>query len=571
MPITIGLLRRWSTSNQDDSYRKEVQLDVLIEHCTRNGWTWKVYDEGQVSGQRLEKRKKALELLGDLKAGRIQGLGALDLTRVTRDRIGIDRATIKGILIESRAILVTRDKIYDLRRADDAMLYDVVGALSGHQVTTIRNTFWDGNIERRVSGPPSNCSRAPIGYKHEQDGPIRANGTVSRRMVKDDSEADVVRLFWELAATAPSYSFIRNELNHRGVPFPRQYHRKVDNRFWDLQHVRAMVNNWCYSGIQVVGRMAQSDVWDIHPSTKMDGERTEHGGLFERPVPEWQYVPEALQRAVVQRLNGNIQKSYKNFGVRGVASENPLRGVLYCGRCGAVMYRNTATRKLKSGGRTEVIRHVCSNKVRMTGACKGQAVMEHIAVRVVVEFIAGKLSDPDYFLISGRQAAGIAGTTAGDALSEERKTQSVLEDKLRKVLEREIIAESAEETAALKSIRLTTETEVRASKQRVSALEGLLAQEDMLIRMRDLGNNFAERILARPWYIQHQVITAYLSGVKIAGEGNGGARRQYVTAYRLAGSDEWVEVVIGRGSSGTSSANDLLPILGAVLRILDAA
>ena len=90
--VTIGLLRRWSVASGDDSFRKEVQIDVLEDKCRGLGFQTRLYDEGQVSGQKLENRTKARELLADLQDGKIQGLGALDMKRLTRDRIGIDRS-----------------------------------------------------------------------------------------------------------------------------------------------------------------------------------------------------------------------------------------------------------------------------------------------------------------------------------------------------------------------------------------------------------------------------------------------------------------------------------------------
>lgn len=558
MVVTIGLLRRWSSPSQDASYRKEVQIDVLIDQCRRNGWEWRIYDEGQVSGQYLEKRQKAQELLADLKAGRIQGLGALDLKRVTRDRIGIDRATIKGIIVEARAILVTRDKIYDLRKPDDAMMYDVVGALAGHEITTIRNTFWDGNVVRRISGAPSNCAAAPVGYHHVPDGPIRPDGRVSRRLVKNPDEESVVHQFWDIAASAPSTAFVTTELNRSGVPYPRPRNRVDGGVWWSGGCVQGMIRNWIYSGIQVVGRLGKSDVFDLHPLTR-GVEATIHGGVFERDVPEWRYVPLATQRAVVERMDRNRLA----VGRRGVNEENPLAGILRCAHCGGPMYQLQRKYKLRDGTIKDSPGYRCAEREFRRGTCPGQVVTRNLALRGVLDCIQGLLSDN----LLDSHSDEVAGTDdPSTALDDVRGRLSVLEVKHRKVLERELLAESQEETAALATIRRETEVEMRACRREVEVLTEAATSQDMQEQMRELGTNFTSRLLLAPWYLQRRVIGAFLAEVRVGSGKQGVSRPLPVVAYRLAWSDVLVEVSVNGDDTSRSPSAIRIILAALVLR-----
>ncbi len=118
----IGVIVRNSTYAQVGDYRAEVQAVDLPKRCEALGYRWKLHDEQGTSGKTLSAREQTRRALEDLKAGLIHGIGVLDVKRATRDEDCMDGRLIKQAVKQARAILVTRDKVYDFRKKSDTRL-----------------------------------------------------------------------------------------------------------------------------------------------------------------------------------------------------------------------------------------------------------------------------------------------------------------------------------------------------------------------------------------------------------------------------------------------------------------
>src|SRR5215510_9906750 len=90
----VGCLKRASVTRNVGNFRWLEQDERLFERITALGGTPVLYDENEdgrgTSGRDLTKRKKALQLLADIDAGRIHDIGAYDIKRLTRDEFGAD-------------------------------------------------------------------------------------------------------------------------------------------------------------------------------------------------------------------------------------------------------------------------------------------------------------------------------------------------------------------------------------------------------------------------------------------------------------------------------------------------
>src|SRR5215472_15748899 len=118
--VTIGLLVRNSTARQVGNYRSEAQYDMGARVESR-GCAVRYYDEHGTSGKDLSKRKVTMQMLDDLKAGAIQGIGAYDFKRLTRDEFGIDGGTIARLVVQAGGRFHTNDREYNLRLDDDLL------------------------------------------------------------------------------------------------------------------------------------------------------------------------------------------------------------------------------------------------------------------------------------------------------------------------------------------------------------------------------------------------------------------------------------------------------------------
>jgi hypothetical protein len=90
---TVGCYIRNSTAAQVGNDRAAFQAD-MVPYLHNLGYAVRVYDEQGTSAGPLHRRKKALGMLADLEAGRIDGVAVVEVSRLTRDEYGFDAPLI---------------------------------------------------------------------------------------------------------------------------------------------------------------------------------------------------------------------------------------------------------------------------------------------------------------------------------------------------------------------------------------------------------------------------------------------------------------------------------------------
>ena len=117
--LVIGVYVRNSTLAQAGNPRASWQMD-LIPYLEGMGFRVQLYEEWGVPGATLTHRPKANTMLGDLQAGRIQGIAVAELSRLARDARGLDASFIGHLLQRyAEGRLITYGRVFDLRRHDD--------------------------------------------------------------------------------------------------------------------------------------------------------------------------------------------------------------------------------------------------------------------------------------------------------------------------------------------------------------------------------------------------------------------------------------------------------------------
>jgi DNA invertase Pin-like site-specific DNA recombinase len=205
------------------NYRSEVQSVDLPKRCESLGYHWQIYDEQGVSGKSLSAREQTLRALEDLRQGAIQGIGVLDVKRATRDEGCMDGRIIKQAVKQARAILVTRDKVYDFRNKSDARLWDIQALQAGWEWRDIRDTTWDGIMKRAEKAGDELMLRAvpPPGYQLIVKS-FKKNGMPVRVPAKRPDEEHLVIELWRLLDEMPSLNSVTKRLNQAGLLRPRR-------------------------------------------------------------------------------------------------------------------------------------------------------------------------------------------------------------------------------------------------------------------------------------------------------------------------------------------------------------
>jgi len=318
---TIGVLVRNSTAKQVGNYRSEAQYD-LGPRVEQRGYAVRYYDEQGTSGADLTKRKKAMQMLDDLKAGQIQGIAAYDFKRLTRDEFGMDGATIARRIVEAHAIFQTWDREYNLRLDDDLLQFQFGCFIAGIDWRNIRNTLWSGTFKKLEQEP--HYMKTPLGYRNVADDRGKSH------VAKNPEHQHVIDALARAFDECDSLAQVARRLNTEGPGRPWFRGRGGTSTHWNVFGLRYILRNTIYTGTFTFGAglKERSTVWDrfaLDPATST-------------PKDFLQFCPELAYWSIAQvrRWRRKFDKP-ANARVMKNGSVHALSGVLHCVACGSRM------------------------------------------------------------------------------------------------------------------------------------------------------------------------------------------------------------------------------------------
>jgi DNA invertase Pin-like site-specific DNA recombinase len=319
--ITIGLLVRNSTAKQIGNYRSEAQYDMGARVESR-GFAVRYYDEQGTSGADLTKRKVAMQMLDDLKAGVIQGIAVFDFKRLTRDEFGIDGGTIARILVQTGGRFHTFDREYNLRLDDDLLQFQFQCFIAGIDWRNIRNTFWSGTFKKLEQEP--HYMKTPLGYMNVPDDREKMH------VVKNPAHQPIIDALARAFDECDTLSEVERRLNTDGPARPAFRGRGGDSTRWHMYGLRYILRNPIYTGTFSFGTnlKERSTVWDKYA---MDPE-TNLPKKFLHYVPELVYWDAARVRRWRRKFDKPMLARTMKSGYR-----HPLSGMLECVGCGSRM------------------------------------------------------------------------------------------------------------------------------------------------------------------------------------------------------------------------------------------
>ena len=216
-------------------------------------------------------------------------------------------------------------------------------------------------------------SIAPYGYfKSESD---------CHKLVVDPYAAGIVRSIFEMAANGQSHGAILEWLNNNDIIPPMRYlytigittekTKGATTRWWSLRAVRDTLRNQMYCGDMVQGKKRME------------------GGVEKRlPPSEWM-ITENTHVAIVNReVFAEVQKfwdkpkSDKEPYYKGENTEDIFRAKIYCGDCGAQVFRK------RTGDKSYA--YLCTvRRQYSTRACGGMRSTENLLKATVLEQLLG--------------------------------------------------------------------------------------------------------------------------------------------------------------------------------------
>jgi hypothetical protein len=318
---------RVSTPHQVENWSvlaQEKDFDLVL---TAWGATIVPFNEQQVSGRDLAKRKVLLAQLERLERGEADGIAYYDIKRLTRNELGIDGGIIAKQLIRLRAVLVTYRKIFELWKESDLKDFQFECMLAGIDVRGIRDTFWRG-LFQRADSEAFQMGKPPIGYTNRKETALNSKGreVVRKILEKDPAQADMMTRMIALLDECHSLGEVCRQLNQAGMLLTARGEQRGEKIVpWKPNNLRRMLENTLYAGQWYFGRNSkrESAVW----------EGREHR-RFHHEVPElayWSAADAIRWRRKFHPTGAWVPQSRARKYSRG------LIGVLACVTCGRPM------------------------------------------------------------------------------------------------------------------------------------------------------------------------------------------------------------------------------------------
>lgn len=368
----IGIYVRESRDDNEEKYETiETQRDLLIDFVERNklGEICSVYLDDNVSGSGFE-RKGIEKLKNDIIIGKIDLLVLKDLSRLGRNNA--KTLMFLDFLEENGVRVITYDGRYDSLRDNDT-----VGIDTWYNERYIRDISKKirANLRFKIS-KGEYIGHAPYGYIKS---PVQKN-----RLSIDENTAPIVKLIYSLYLQGYGYSSIAKMLNEKRYPSPsNKNHTNTD------LYTSGTYSSWNAVAIQ---RILCNRVY-IGDTTQGISEKVSFKSKKTRRLPEssWVITTNTHEPIISRAEFEEVQKiRAEKRVVRGPAKGkiHPFRGIIYCGRCGSVMFARERQNRPMS--------YICGKYSKGgKSACSSHHISESIISRVVTRELLNILDNPE--------------------------------------------------------------------------------------------------------------------------------------------------------------------------------
>ena len=272
-----------------------------------------------VSGDTIASRPVMQQLLADIETGKWDGVLVVEVERLARGDT-IDQGIVAQTFKYSNTKIITPMKIYNPNDEGDEEYFEFGLFMARREYKKIRQRMQNGRVASVQEGKFVG-NVAPYGFSRK-----KIKGDKGFILVENPEEADTLKLIFELYANLNySYNRIADHLNSLGIK-PR--HAKN----WTVATIRDILHNETYRGILHWGArknvkvIKKGIVTMTRPRNK--GDYTVSQGLH-TPL-----ISQELWEKVLERHRVTAPKCPHK-----TALQNPLAGIVICGKCGEKMQR----------------------------------------------------------------------------------------------------------------------------------------------------------------------------------------------------------------------------------------
>ena len=335
--METGLYLRVSTEEQvQEGYSIRGQEQKLKNYANIKDWSiYKIYADEGISGKNITERPAMLELVEDIKAGKVQNVLVFKIDRLTRSTA--DLLYLVELFNQHDCSFNSLMESIDTQTPSGRMFLKIIGTFAEFERENIIERISLG-LERKVQEGYTISSYASYGYD-------RAKG--QKIQIINPSEAEVVREVFDMYVNQGlSQMGIAKILNLRGVSAKA-------GTVWDNTRVRGILENSNYIG------KVRHHVGDKKREYAVEG--------LHEPIIPIEVFDEA------QKLLG---KNAKANPTKQPAEDSYFSGLLFCAKCKA---------KLKTHAVNSTRHYICRYKKVMM--CDASAMSHRKLEQAFKEYI----------------------------------------------------------------------------------------------------------------------------------------------------------------------------------------
>lgn len=186
-------IRKSREEKDKPSHRLTVQREQLPAYATTQGWQSTIYDDGHASAARgkAENLPERSRLEADIRAGKINVILCIELSRLSRDESMQDYIAWLTLCADHRVKLATMSRILDPAQHSDWMLLLMEGGFSSVEMKVLQGRMKEGRDQAYQAGKFLGGGCPP---------PYRYDKAQGRPVIDPDLLAKAQRV-WKLAET----------------------------------------------------------------------------------------------------------------------------------------------------------------------------------------------------------------------------------------------------------------------------------------------------------------------------------------------------------------------------------
>jgi DNA invertase Pin-like site-specific DNA recombinase len=228
----VAIIARQSTTRQTQEHLESMKLQIedARQRFINQGWsediiTIRVAGGGKrgVSGTlRIDQRSELQDTLADAKAGKIKAIGAYSVSRLFRDKYGVQVGTFMEVCAQHDVLVMLPNQIFDFNNQSDVMMFKLLASVAAMENEQRAKLMTDAKRRKSMRGEYDGRPLV-VGFivdrtKTLPDG--KPNPTYGRFIVYEPHAKVVRRLYARYRELGGRFNLLAREVAQMAVVFP---------------------------------------------------------------------------------------------------------------------------------------------------------------------------------------------------------------------------------------------------------------------------------------------------------------------------------------------------------------